>query len=436
MKSPEGGFIGQGNALRLLLLDTTRWPLGGRLAARFIALGCEVATVRLARGYPSDTLAQVRTRYGYRGSDPLRLIRGAMRDFQPDLVIPVCDRSISHLQRLHVWAHAHGEQKIAACIERSIGPSESYRTVASRYDLLRMAAEEGIRIPDMQPVRGEDDLRTFAAAHPFPWVIKADGSWGGQGVVQVHNFEHARHTYTHLGHRPGVTSLLSRLATNRDWPLHYGDWRRPAPALLAQSWIAGWPANCAVVCWKGEVLAGIAVEVKATASATGPSRMVEVVDGAEMLSAAKRIAARLQLSGFFGLDFMIDQDTCAPYLIEMNGRCTPICALQLGKGRNLPEALYARVKGAAEPEGAPCTTLTKIAYFPQQQWGRTKPADAAPDWYYDIPLEAPEMIEILLHPWRERSLFGMLVDRSIAGRKEQNGVRKIGSNPQQESGTA
>jgi len=407
--------------MRLLLLDTTRWPVGGRLAARFIALGCEVATVRLPKGYPGDEVRGIAKRYRYNGLDPMNSIRGAMRDFDPDIVIPVCDRASQQLKQLHGWALARGDAQTAQRIEHSIGPAEHYPIVAGRYELLGVAAEEGIRIPAMRAISGEGDLRAFAAVQPFPWVIKADGSWGGQGVVRVNDMDEAERTVQRLGRQPGVKSLLSYLATNRDWSLLYGDWRRPAPPVLAQSWIHGGPATCAVASWRGEVLAGIAVEVMATASATGPSRMVEIVEGGEMLEAARRIARRLQISGFFGLDFMIDAETRAAYLIEMNSRCTPCCALRLGNGRNLVEAFAARFGGVPEPDLPPCTNLTKVAYFPHPQWGRAKPADAAPDWYYDVPTEAPEVIDILLHPWRERSLFGLFVDRTLAARKRSAG---------------
>ncbi len=146
--------------------------------------------------------------------------------------------------------------------------------------------------------------------------------------------------------------------------------------------------------------------------------MVNVVEGGEMLAAARRIAARLQLSGFVGFDFMIENESGTPYLIEMNARCTPCCALQLGKGHNLPAALFARVTGVPEPDLAPRTALNRIAYFPHPVWGANQPASDAALCYYDVPLEAPELMPILLHPWRERSLLGILVDRIAAGRKK------------------
>jgi predicted ATP-grasp superfamily ATP-dependent carboligase len=58
-----------------------------------------------------------------------------------------------------------------------------------------------------------------------------------------------------------------------------------------------------------------------------------------MMFAAERLAHRLDLSGFFGLDFMIEDNTETTYPIEMNPRCTQFCHLQLGKGRDIAKRI-------------------------------------------------------------------------------------------------
>jgi hypothetical protein len=130
--------------------------------------------------------------------------------------------------------------------------------------------------------------------------------------------------------------------------------------------------------------------------------------------AANRIARRLKLSGFFGLDFMIEDGTGATYLIEMNPRCTPPCPLSLGKGRDPVAAVWAQLTGGAVPENQPVTQMNRIAYFPQAWGGANNLADANPlsGAYHDLPDSEPELIMELLHPWSERSLLGQLLDRA------------------------
>jgi predicted ATP-grasp superfamily ATP-dependent carboligase len=184
--------------------------------------------------------------------------------------------------------------------------------------------------------------------------------------------------------------------------------------VIAQSFIDGRPANCAVVCWRGKVLAGIAVEVISAQGSKGPATIVQVVQGTEMLAAAEKIARRLSLSGFFGLDFMIENKTGATYLIEMNPRCTPPCPLPLANQRNLAAAMLTQLTSQPLPEDQPVIKESIIAYFPQVRAsvGELPDVNLRNSIYHDIPQGEPELIRELLHPKSERSMAGKLVDLS------------------------
>jgi biotin carboxylase len=130
-----------------------------------------------------------------------------------------------------------------------------------------------------------------------------------------------------------------------------------------------------------------------------------------MLSAAEKIARRLGITGFFGLDFMIESGTGATYLIEMNPRCTPPCSLPLGKGRDLVAAIVASLTRQEELFRQPIIMNTRIAYFPQVLLGKGDSSQlGAHSAYLDIPEDEPELIQDLLHPWSERSVSGRLLD--------------------------
>jgi hypothetical protein len=173
------------------------------------------------------------------------------------------------------------------------------------------------------------------------------------------------------------------------------------------------------VCWQGKLLAGIAVEVVQAQGPTEPAIVVRVVEGAEMLRAAQVLALRLKLSGFFGLDFMIEENTELPYLIEMNPRCTPPCPIPLGRGRDLVAALWAQLLNEPLNERKSVTNKTRITYFPRNGGGNDG-AQAIPldTTYYDLPEGEPQLVEELLHPWSARSLLGQILDsaRKIATR--------------------
>jgi len=189
---------------------------------------------------------------------------------------------------------------------------------------------------------------------------------------------------------------IKRLTVDRN-PFSAGQWwegvQRIRPAMVAQSFIRGRPANCAVVCWEGEVLAGVCCEVVSTQTAVGPATVVRLVDSGQMMGAAGKIARRLSLSGFFGLDFMIDEATGSAYLIEMNPRCTPPCHLRLGIGRDLIGALSAQLTGKLLSEPVSITQNNLIAYFPQ---ALLREGEFLSSSYHDVPDGEPELVQELL----------------------------------------
>jgi hypothetical protein len=135
---------------------------------------------------------------------------------------------------------------------------------------------------------------------------------------------------------------------------------------------------------------------------TGPANVVRVVEHAEMMHCAERIARRLGLSGFFGLDFMIDDAANETFLVEMNPRCTPPCHLPLGPGRDLIEALRSQLAGEPIRERAPVTRNELIAYFPNASAiGSELPQSS----FQDVPSDEPKLVQALLHPWPGRSLL-------------------------------
>jgi hypothetical protein len=407
---------------RILLTDTNRWPVTARLAVAFQQIGGTVAVLCPMPGHPVQKVSAVHARYRYSGTNPVDSLERAIRDFNPEFVIPACDRGVRHLHRLHAMAAARGkaDEKLVRLIERSLGDPSSYRVTTSRFELLDIARSEGILVPETVEVGDGIEVETRTDSWPQPLVLKADGTWGGRGVRISASRESLRSEVMDLVRRPGLLKVLKLMLLNRsrDWILH--DWQSGSRSVIAQSMIRGRPANCAVVCWRGEVLAGIAVEVVSARGELGPSTIVEVVEGKEMMAAAERIAARLHLSGFFGLDFMIDTSSGAHYLIEMNPRCTPICSLALGEGRDLVTALMSQMSGGVLTARKSRTQKSTIAFFPQVASGEVDATynNLLASAYMDIPDEEPGLMEEFLHPWSERSIAGRVVDR-IRARKGQ-----------------
>lgn len=390
-------------APNVLLTDTNRWPAPSRLAIGLARAGCNVSAI-CATGHPLLKTRAVQRAFPYSGFRPLESLIAAIELSDPQIIIPCDDRGVQHLHELHARARAEGTSgiRLATLIENSLGSPENYSIVSSRFHFLRNASEAGINVPDMMPINTADDLKSWKGKQQFPWVLKADGSFGGRGVRMADSLEQAEQFFLEINRPFTAKRVIKRLIVNRDpfWIRPW--WNNCTPPVIVQAHINGRPANCAAFCWKGNVLAGFGVEVVSFQGQTGPANVVRLVDDSEMMTAAKRIASRLNLSGFFGLDFMIDEQSNRTYLIEMNPRCTPLCHLQLGPGRDMIEALRAQLSGEQYRETPPVTENSLIAYFPQA-WNCN--SEYLQSSYQDIPQGENELIEELLQPWPDRSFL-------------------------------
>src|SRR5690349_1085263 len=270
---------------RVLLTTTNRWPLPARLAIRLAKLGCDVFALCPLPGHPAlRTRSAVRV-FSYDGLRPLRSLHNAISTATPEFIIPCDDRAVRHLHELYVRARVSGENReenLISLIEYSLGAPESHGIVSCRNELIRVAALEGVRVSATRRIECVDDLRAWKAEQSFPWVLKADGTWGGGGVRFVYSMEEAEQSLDELLCPPSAASLLSSLLLNRDRSWRLGTLRDKGRRVSVQAFVHGRPANCAVVCYRGQVLAGIGVEVISSQDAKGPAIVVRVLENSEM----------------------------------------------------------------------------------------------------------------------------------------------------------
>jgi carbamoylphosphate synthase large subunit len=158
------------------------------------------------------------------------------------------------------------------------------------------------------------------------------------------------------------------------------------------------------------VLAAFSVVVCETLRVNGAASIARLVDNPAMLRAAESLARRLKLSGFYGLDFMIENKTGAVYLIELNPRAPQLCHLQLGRGRDLTAALYARLAGVPIPDSPVSTTADTIAIFPRV-WLQNPRNEVFSTAFHDVPWEEPELVdEMLKVPQPERGFVQYIIN--------------------------
>jgi hypothetical protein len=280
-------------------------------------------------------------------------------------------------------------------IERSLGRPEYYGQTTDRLAVIRLAESLGLTVPNTQRVDTLEDLQSWARTSPLPWVIKADGYWGGLGVRIVSDIASAERAFRELSRSIRPLFALRQATLGRD-PFWLTPWlHQPPSKITVQRFVKGQPANCLIAGWNGETLSSIAVEVLSFEGTTGTALVVKPVTDTAMLDVGEAIVSALGLSGMVGFDFVIEAETGKPYLLEMNPRATGICHLRLGPGRDPVGALTARLLGQPFEDRPTETSHETIALFPMAHLHhRGRPILSAA--YQDMPSDEPRLVRALM----------------------------------------
>jgi len=382
----------------VLIAATMWWPLSARLAIAFIRHGCSVSAV-CPKGHPLRFVERIESVHNYHRINSLDALKAAILAVQPDIVIPADDGVVWQLHELHT-----DHVELRPLIESSLGPAEMYAALRSRAEVSRAAAELGIRSPATRILASEDDVESWDA---IPAVLKVDGTCGGNGVEIVRLKAEAHSAYRRLSKPPGTGFAWKRFLVNRD-PLALWWWRKKdKQRVTVQQFIPGRPANTMFACWGGEVIRIVTVEVLSAQGTTGAANVVRLVRNAEIEAAAQLLATRFKLNGFHGLDFILEQGTDIPYLIELNPRCTQLGHLNLRIQGDLVEALSARLQAEPQPSDESIENDT-IAFFPQL-FNRNPKSPYLVRGYHDVPWAEPDLVRHLLkEPWPERQPLARL----------------------------
>lgn len=287
-------------------------------------------------------------------------------------------------------------------IEQSLGDSSGFALIGKRKALLDTARSIGICAPITKSITSEQEFDAWFDEGNTAAVVKKDGTWGGEGVAIAQSALEAKEAYYQLSRPSGFMTAWKRLLVNGD-PLAFWNWSRYAPpSLVLQQYIEGQPANSMLACWQGRVLSMMSVAVLASEGTTGAAFLVQVIENERMERDAEALADRLQLSGFYGLDYIIENSTRVPYLIEVNPRCTQLGHLPLADGRDLASFLCEKLTGESYKRQATSITGRIIGFYPQiARWAEQ--CSLSEEIYFDVPQNQPRLLtELMLPNWPDR----------------------------------
>lgn len=379
--------------------------------------GWDVAALCPAR-HPLHKTRIVHQKHAYYSLAPLASFEDAISAAKPNLIIPCDDLATEHLHNLYHQQQLCGKGGALVCklIERSLGAATDFSLMYSTNAFLELARQEGIRVPRTELIRTMEDLRRWITQMGLPTVLKANGTWGREGVRILETLEEAEGTFQRLQAPPDFARALSQALVSRDTRLIYASLARRRQVISGQQFLQGCDATNTVACWQGRVLAELHFQVLKSDPTTGSAAVLKLIENSEISTAVKRIVRRLNLSGLHGFDFLLETGTRNAYLIEKNPRATQVEHLTLGPGRDIPAALYAAVSGKTVQEAPKLTENDTIVLFPQE-WINNPTSEFLRTGYHDVPLEEPELIRAFaLKRWNRKASYSQ--QESIQARLE------------------
>jgi hypothetical protein len=372
----------------VLVVTTSRWFPTARLAVALTHAGCSVQAV-CPSASPIGKTSVLAGKFSFRGLAPLKSIAAAIAGAKPDLLVSGDDLATSYLHCLYASSGHQGEAT-RELIARSLGSPEYFQVVDDRASFMRVAEEIGVRVPRTAVIA---DFQDFPASQiGFPAVLKANGTSGGDGVRVVRSEQEAQAALRHLQAPPLLARAIKRAIFDQDATLLRPSLERRRAAVHAQAFIGGREATSAAACWQGSVLAATHFEVLQKGHFAGHATVVRRIDHPEMTSALEKMASRLQLSGFHGFDFMLEDGSRDAYLIEINPRATQVGHLSFGAGRDLPGALVSALTGRPAEAKPKVSENDVIALFPQE-WLRDPASPYLRSGYHDVPWNQPELLQ-------------------------------------------
>jgi glutathione synthase/RimK-type ligase-like ATP-grasp enzyme len=369
---------------RILLIATMPWVFPARLAKALRGVGFHVEAVCQV-GHPLRYLTIPLPAHRLGWFREAASVAKAIERSSPDLLLPCDDPAVAILHDLH-----RRFEGISELIERSLGNPASFNVAIKRTALIALARSIGLQVPRSESFQGREAMAAAGRRIGYPCVLKRDQTWSGIGVAAVRTPADLDWAWSWTS--GSVSFLRGVKAMSRD--------RRPRtlldmivgeqPKVELQEFISGAPANRAVLCRNGRVIAGMSVVALQTAYSGGPASLVRVIDHPQMAAMAEAVVSHLGLSGFCGFDFMLTPSDEA-YMLELNPRATPICHLGIADGTHLAAALFEELTGRHPVCGPEPIRNDVIALFPTE-WQRDPSGASLRAAHHDAPFDEPALM--------------------------------------------
>lgn len=384
-----------------LLASARYWPLAARMGLALLRQGCTVDVLCPAH-HPLEFLTGLRCHHRYAGLDSLGSLRRAIEASGDCTIVPCDDDVVQQLHALHA-----GVPHLRPVIEHSLGAAAGYPYIERPGRLLAMARTLGLPVPDTVILEDEDALRAWRCAADPTGVLKINGRCGGQGVRIFHSPAQALTAWRELTEPVGFGTALKRWAIDCDTVALWSR-RQRRREMTVQQYVPGQPANSMFACRDGRLLGIVSVAVVAAEHATGAAVVARIIRNAQMTRNAGVLAQHLRLSGFYGLDYIIDAAGGVPLMLELNPRCTQLGHLEFAGGMSLARLYCEALRGRSPDVAWEPDEERRIAFFPQALAAGDRCSALVAASRLDRPDDARLLEELRRPPWPRRHALARL----------------------------
>lgn len=285
-------------------------------------------------------------------------------NFDPTLLLAGDDKAFTLL----AGYAANGEIKPA--VRQLLGRSFPDRNILDRFhresDFIANFATLPCTPPPsvIQPTWPE--VLQFAEEYGFPFMFKKDGYNAGCGVSVCTSLAQAEALFAAMN---GCRFLIQQQIAGEACQVIVSGYAGQAKAALGMRKIE--------VCWEN-----------------GPSSVLQFLAHEQMQVSAQRIYEQCGLSGFAGIDFMLDRENRA-WLLELNPRIVPATHLGHLFGVDLIGALVTAINGAFSPL-VTTRKVSTVTLFPNE-CVRNPSSSYLYEGYHDVPWDDPGVLKTIIH---------------------------------------
>lgn len=272
----------------------------------------------------------------------------------------------------------------------------TFRAASDKRGILATARRLGLHVPEQRVIGSRDEGLAAAVEVTFPVVLKPAASVVATGERNERQEKlGVRHAADPAGYRAVLESLPSG-----------------AFPLLVQRRVVGPGCGIFLLRWGGRTVARFAHRrIREKPPSGGVSVYRESVAApAEWIAAAERLLEALDWSGVAMVEYKVDRDTGAPYLMEVNGRFWGSLQLAVDAGVDFPVLLVEAALGhtpGTPPHAAPGVRLRWELGDLDHLLARLRRSDSE----LALPDDAPgrwRAIASVLRPWRRGERWEVL----------------------------